>query len=73
MLACAHQLIMVPGRNDPQSLNRPPESYPVPENYGQMIVDGVSHFAGVQKYVHRIGPRYSQMLGNWLQGRMTKK
>jgi hypothetical protein len=50
-----------------------PESLPVPENYGQMIVDGVSYFAGVQKYVHRIGPRYSQMLGNWLQGRMTKK
>jgi len=44
-----------------------------PENYGQMIVDGVSHFAGVKKYVHRIGPMYSQMLGNWLQGRITKK
>ena len=39
----------------------------------RILVDGVSHFAGVQKYVHRIGPRYSQMLGNWLQGRMTKK
>jgi len=50
-----------------------PEGRPVPENYGQMIVDGATHFAGVQKYVHRIGPRYSQVLGNWLQGRMTKK
>jgi Pyruvate/2-oxoacid:ferredoxin oxidoreductase delta subunit len=50
-----------------------PDTLPVPENYGQMLVDGVTHFAGIQKYVHRIGPRYSQLLGNWLQGRMTKK
>ena len=50
-----------------------PDTLPVPENYGQMIVDGVTHFAGVQKYVRRIGPRYSHMLGNWLQARMTKK
>ena len=48
-----------------------PESLPVPENYGQMIVDGVSHLAGVQKYVQKIGPRYSHMLGNWLHGRIT--
>ena len=48
-----------------------PESPPVPENYGQMLVDGASQLAGVQRYVHTIGPRYSQMLGNWLQGRMT--
>ncbi len=53
-----------------------PDGYPVPENYGQMIVEGISHSTGLQKYVHAIGPRYSMMLGNWLQGRMantTKK
>ncbi len=50
-----------------------PDSFPVPENYGQMIVDSVSQLAGVQKYTHAIGPRYTQMLGNWLQGRMSKE
>lgn len=48
--------------------------HPVPENYGQMIVDSVSQLAGVQKYARSsIGPRFSFMLGNWLQDRMTKK
>ena len=50
-----------------------PESHPVPENYGQMIVDSVSQLAGVQTYAYSMAPRFSHMLGNWLQDRMTKR
>lgn len=52
-----------------------PESPPVPKNYGQMIVDSVSQFAGIQKYTraHSIGPRFANMIGDWIQLGMTKK
>jgi len=61
---------------DKQALRLAPRSKraPVPKNYGQMIVDSVSQLAGVQKYTtHSIGPRFTNMLGDWIQRGMTRK
>ncbi len=49
-----------------------PNTPPVPENYGQLIVDGVSQFAGVQDRVYAAAPRFSKMLGNFLQAGIDK-
>ena len=47
------------------------DNLPMPENYGQMIVDGVSQLIGIQKQTYTVGPRFANMVGNWIQGRMT--
>ncbi len=51
-----------------------PERKPVPRNYGQMIVDSVGQLTGLQKYqAPVIGPRFANMLGDWIQMGMTRK
>ena len=49
-----------------------PKSPPLPENVGQLIVDGVSQLAGVQDRVYSAAPRFSKMLGNFIQAGLDK-
>ncbi len=55
---CKKQAIkLVPRENNP----------PLPENIGQLIVDGVSQLVGIQDRVYSAAPRFSKMLGNFIQ------
>lgn len=45
---------------------------PVPENYGQLMVDVGNENMRIQKYMDKYLPHYGKNLGNWLQAQMSK-
>jgi ferredoxin len=43
------------------------DSRPIPENYGQMVLDIATETIGIQKYTDAIGPAFSKILGVLVQ------
>jgi ferredoxin len=44
-----------------------PDNRPIPDNYGQMVLDIATETMGIQKYTDAIGPAFSKMLGGLFQ------
>jgi ferredoxin len=44
-----------------------PDNRPMPENYGQMILDIATETMGIQRYTDAVGPAFSKMLGGLVQ------
>jgi ferredoxin len=44
-----------------------PDNRPMPEDYGQMVLDIATETMGIQRYTDAIGPAFSKMLGGLVQ------
>jgi ferredoxin len=49
-----------------------PDNRPIPEDYGQMVLDVTTETMGIQKYTDAIEPAFSKMLGGLVQKGLKK-
>ena len=55
------------------SLTLREDSQKIPQNYGQMIVNGLTELIGINRPVTQFAPRFIQKVGDWIQEGMNKK